>query len=207
MRLKQGIETLMAQKNLDLGACKALVAELLHAETHPYQKVAFLVLLRSKMETADELAGMVAALQENMLPLAMDKKTLDIVGTGGDGAHTVNISTGSAILAAACGVVIVKHGNAAVSSQAGSADVLRALGVNIDLSPEKISAGVKALGIGFCFAPLFHPPLRELRSLRQQLNVPTTFNILGPLLNPARCQHLLLGVYDERLLNVMAKTL
>ena len=141
MRLKEGIETLMAQKSLNSQICKELISDLLEPDSHPFQKVAFLVLLRSKTETADELVGMVSALIEKMLPLRLNRKTLDIVGTGGDRARTVNISTGSAILAAACGVAIVKHGNAAVTSLAGSADVLKALGVNIDLAPEKIIQG------------------------------------------------------------------
>ncbi len=207
MRLKEGIETLMAQKSLNSQVCKELFADLLETDSHPFQKVAFLVLLHSKTETAEELAGMVAALQEKMLPLRLNKKVLDIVGTGGDGARTVNISTGSAILAAACGVAIAKHGNVAVTSLAGSADVLKALGVKIDLAPEKISAGIDALGIGFCFAPNFHPILRELRTLRQQLNVPTSFNLLGPLLNPTNPQHLLMGIYDAGLLSIMGEAL
>ena len=176
MRLREGIEALMANKNLNQQFCKQIVTDLLASDSHPFQKVAFLVLLRSKTETAEELAGMVAALQDKMLALPLDTKVLDIVGTGGDGGRTVNISTGSAILAAACGVVIAKHGNAAVTSLAGSADVLSALGVNIHLAPEKIVRGIETLGIGFCFAPNFHPILRDLRTLRQQLNVPTSFN-------------------------------
>lgn len=207
MRLKEGIEVLMTQKSLDKHLCKDLLFDLLDPENHPFQKVAFLVLLRSKKETAEELVGMVTALQEKMIPVSSNKKLLDIVGTGGDSAGTVNISTGSAILAAACGVAVAKHGNVAVTSRAGSADVLKALGINIDLGPEKISAGIDALGIGFCFAPNFHPILRELRSLRQQLNVPTSFNLLGPLLNPARPQHLLMGIYDPSLLMTMSETL
>lgn len=207
MRLKHGIEALMAKQNLNKQVCQQIVRDLLQSESHPFQKVAFLVLLRSKTETPDELAGMVAALQEKMIRIKPNKKVLDIVGTGGDGKHTVNISTGSAILAAACGVAIAKHGNVAVTSKAGSADVLSALGVNIHLAPEKIVAGIDALGIGFCFAPNFHPILRELRSLRQELNVPTSFNLLGPLLNPAQPMHLLLGVYDPKLLVLMGETL
>lgn len=207
MRLKQGIEALMAKQNLNQHVCQEMVTDLLHSDSHPFQKVAFLVLLHSKTETADELLGMVIALQEKMITIKPNKKVLDIVGTGGDGKHTVNISTGSAILAAACGVTIAKHGNAAVTSQSGSADVLSALGINIHLSPEKIEAGINTLGIGFCFAPNFHPILRELRNLRQALNVPTSFNLLGPLLNPAQPAHLLLGVYDPKLLKLMGETL
>lgn len=207
MRLKQGIEALMARQNLNKQVCQQMVTDLLHADSHPFQKVAFLVLLHSKTETAEELAGMVSALQEKMIGLKPHKKVLDIVGTGGDGKHTVNISTGSAILAAACGVAIAKHGNVAVTSKAGSADVLSALGVNIHLPAEKIVQGIDTLGIGFCFAPNFHPILRDLRGLRQQLNVPTSFNLLGPLLNPSQPAHLVLGVYDPKLLILMAETL
>lgn len=207
MRLRDGIEALMANKNLSQQCCKQMVTDLLDSDSHPFQKVAFLVLLRSKTETAEELVGIVAALQDKMVPLPLDKKVLDIVGTGGDGGNTVNISTGSAILAAACGVVIAKHGNAAVTSLAGSADVLSALGVNIHLAPEKIVQGIETLGIGFCFAPNFHPILRELRDLRQQLNVPTSFNLLGPLLNPTQPAHLLLGVFDPSLMHLMGETL
>ena len=207
MRLKQGIETLMAKQNLNQQTCQQMVQDLLHVDSHPFQKVAFLVLLHSKTETAEELIGMVTALQENMVKIKPTKKVLDIVGTGGDGQHTVNISTGSAILAAACGVTIAKHGNSAVTSQSGSADVLSALGVNIHLSPEKTVAGINHLGIGFCFAPNFHPVLRELRHLRRSLNVPTSFNLLGPLLNPCQPEHILLGVYDAKLLRLMAETL
>lgn len=207
MRLKAGIEALMAKKNLDGQVCKQLFADLLLSESHPYQKVAFLVLLRSKLETAEELAGMVAALKDHMVTLSPTVPVLDIVGTGGDGGQTVNISTGSAILAASCGVRIAKHGNSAVSSMAGSADVLTALGVAIHLSPEKITASIETLGIGFCFAPNFHPVLRELRALRRQLNVPTSFNVLGPLLNPANPAHHILGVFDPVLLPVMGEAM
>lgn len=207
MRLKEGIEALMANQNLNSQVCKQMMTDLLQPESHPFQKVAFLVLLRSKVETAEELVGMVCALQDKMIPLVPNKKTLDIVGTGGDGARTVNISTGSAILAAACGVTIAKHGNTAVTSLAGSADVLAALGVNIQMSPEKVKASIDTLGIGFCFAPNFHPILRELRTMRQQLNVPTSLNVLGPLLNPTRPAHLLLGVFDPRVMLIMGETL
>lgn len=207
MRLKEGIEVLMAKQNLNSQLCQQMVNDLLHGDSHPYQKVAFLVLLRSKMETPEELSGMVAALQEKMVSVPISKKVLDIVGTGGDQSRTVNISTGSAILAAACGVTIAKHGNSAVTSLTGSADVLQALGVNIHMSVEKIKQSIETLGIGFCFAPNFHPVLRELRQLRQQLNVPTSFNLLGPLLNPAQPEHLLLGVYDANLCRLMSETL
>lgn len=207
MCLKEGIEALMAKQNLNGPLCKQMMMDLLDPTNHPFHKVAFLMLLRSKTETAEELTAMVTAFQEKMVRLMPHKKVLDIVGTGGDGRHTVNISTGSAILAAAAGVAVAKHGNTAVTSQAGSADVLTALGVNIHLSPEKLIQGIDTLGIGFCFAPNFHPVLRELRTLRQQLNVPTSLNLLGPLLNPSQPAHLLLGVYDPNFVQLLAETL
>jgi anthranilate phosphoribosyltransferase len=119
----------------------------------------------------------------------------------------VNISTGSAILAASCGVKVAKHGNRSMSSRTGSADVLEALGINIQLTPKKISQSIDQIGIGFCYSPNFHPAMRTLRDFRKILNVPTTFNILGPLLNPANASHLILGVMDESLLSIMADVL
>lgn len=207
MLLKNPIEKLMQKKNLDSDTCQQALHAMLLPDANPVQTAAFLVLLRAKTESADELAGMITALKQKMISLPTQHKVLDIVGTGGDGANTINISTGSAILAASCGIKIVKHGNRAVSSLAGSADVLEALGVNIESTPEKISASVDEIGIGFCFSPNFHPAMKELRALRKQLNVPTTFNILGPLLNPANPAHFLLGVFDESLLGLIAAAL
>jgi anthranilate phosphoribosyltransferase len=207
MLLKTSIEKLMQGQNLDSQTCRQALTEMMATDANPLQTAAFLVLLRSKTETPEELSGMVAALKAKMITIDTPHRLLDIVGTGGDGAHTINISTGSAILAASCGVKIAKHGNRAVTSLAGSADVLEALGVNIHLSPEKIAAGIEEIGIGFCFSPNFHPAIRELRQLRRDLNVPTTFNILGPLLNPANPAHFLMGVYHESLMAPMAQTL
>lgn len=207
MQLKSSIEKLMRQQNLDNLHCQHALDALLDEQSNPLQIAAFLVLLRAKQETSDELFYLVNALKQRMIAINMEQKTLDIVGTGGDGAHTLNISTASAILAASCGVKIAKHGNRAVSSLAGSADVLEALGIAIDLPAEKISAGIREIGIGFCFAPNFNPALGKLRQLRSQLNLPTTFNILGPLLNPCSPEFMLVGVYKESLLMPMADTL
>ncbi len=207
MLLRSSIERLMQKENLDAATCQSVLQEMLDDNVNTLQTAAFLTLLRAKPETAEELYGFVNALKQQMQRISTREAVLDIVGTGGDGANTVNISTGSAILAASCGVKIVKHGNRAVSSIAGSADVLEALGVNIHLSPEKIGAGVEKLGIGFCFAPQFHPALAKLRTLRKTLQIATTFNLLGPLLNPAEPQHILLGVMHENLMGKIAKTL
>lgn len=207
MLLRHSIERLMQRENLDAATCQGVLQEMLEDDVNVLQTAAFLTLLRSKPETAEELYGFVSALKQQMQRISVPSPVLDIVGTGGDGANTVNISTGSAILAASCGVKIVKHGNRAVSSLAGSADVLEALGININLSPEKISTGIEKLGIGFCFAPQFHPALAKLRMLRKNLQIATTFNLLGPLLNPAEPQYILLGVMRENLMENMAKTL
>jgi len=207
MILKASIEKLMRKQDLDAETCQLVMDEILKPDANSLQISAFLVLLRAKGETPEELAGMIAALKQRMIPVHTPHKVLDIVGTGGDGANTVNISTASAILAAACGIKVAKHGSRAASSLAGSADVLEALGVNIHLSPEKVSACIDAVGIGFCFAPNFHPAMQTLHALRKQLNVPISFNLLGPLLNPTNPAHLLLGVYNESFMPLIAHTL
>jgi len=207
MMLKQCIEILMRKENLESGLCHQAINEMLSPTQNPLQIAAFLVLLRAKPETAEELSAIVTVLRQKMIVIPTKHTVLDIVGTGGDGFNTVNISTGSAILAASCGIKVAKHGNRAVSSLAGSADVLEALGVVTDLTPEKVSASLDEIGIGFCFSPNFHPVTHQLRALRKNLNVPTSFNLLGPLLNPAHAAHLVLGVLDETLLPIMAKVL
>lgn len=207
MILKNSIEQLIQGKNLEAVVCKEVLHEILHHPTNPVQIAAFLVLLRSKPETAQELAAIVTELKNAMIPVPTQHSVLDIVGTGGDGMNTVNISTGSAILAASCGAKVAKHGNHAVSSLAGSADVLEALGININLTPVQVARCIDVVGIGFCYSPTFHPLMRALKPLRQQLNVPTTFNLLGPLLNPARAKHTVLGVMDPALMPKMADVL
>ncbi len=207
MLLTTCIQKLMNHESLDRDTCEAVLAELLIPETNPLQIAAFLVLLRAKPETAEELVGLAKGLQQVMITVPMKHRVLDIVGTGADNTHTVNISTGSALLAASCGVKVAKHGNRAVSSQAGSADVLEALGVNIQLSPHQVAACVETVGFGFCFAPLFHPALLALRQLRKALGVPTSLHLLGPLLNPTKPSHLLLGVFSADQLDLVAKAL
>jgi anthranilate phosphoribosyltransferase len=207
MLLKFSIEKLMRGENLQAHDACQVLDEILSPTINPLQLAAFLVLLRAKSETADELSAIVKVLRSRMITLRTDHTVLDIVGTGGDGLNTVNISTGSAILAASCGVKVAKHGNRSMSSRTGSADVLEALGINIQLTPKKISQSIDQIGIGFCYSPNFHPAMRTLRDFRKILNVPTTFNILGPLLNPANASHLILGVMDESLLSIMADVL
>ena len=207
MILKSSIEKLMRGENLESNVCQQALDEMLDPSINPLQIAAFLVLMRAKHETADELSAIVKALRDKMIVIPTQHAVLDIVGTGGDGLNTVNISTGSAILTASCGVKVAKHGNRSVSSLTGSADVLHTLGVNIQLTPDQISKSIDQIGIGFCYSPNFHPVTQALRHFRKELNVPTTFNILGPLLNPANAAHIVLGVLDETLLPIMADVL
>lgn len=207
MFLKSSIETLMRAESLKGIVCHEVLNEILNPNMNPLQVAAFLALLRAKRETTEELFAFIKALQKKMIEVPTISTVLDIVGTGGDGLNTINISTGSAILAASCGVKIAKHGNRASSSQTGSADVLEALGVNIELTKDQINHCIEKVGIGFCFSPNFHPITGHLRQIRKQLNIPTTFNIIGPLLNPARASYTILGVYDESLMPIMADLL
>ena len=189
MKLKFAIETLMRHEELDTITCQEFFDEIMREECSPLQTSAFLALLRAKAETAGEITSIIDFFKTKMISVATPHVTLDIVGIGGDGAHTVNISTGSALVAASCGIKI------------------EALGVNIQLSPEKVSALIDQYGFGFCHAPHFHPGLLKLKTLRRELNLPTTLNLLGPLLNPAHASHYLLGVLNEPLALVMAKVL
>jgi len=207
MILKSSIEKLMRGENLSPIACQQALDEILNPTINPLQIAAFLVLLRAKKETADELSAIIKALRDKMIVVPTSHAVLDIVGTGGDGLNTINISTGSAILAASCGIKVAKHGNRSVSSLTGSADVLEALGINIDLTSDQVSKSISETGIGFCYFPNFHPVTQALRLFRKELNVTTTFNILGPLLNPANAAHIILGVLDEALLPIMADVL
>lgn len=171
------------------------------------QIAAFLVLLSRNGITADELVGFVTAVRENEVQVEYDKPVLDIVGTGGDCANTINISTASGLLIAACGVPVIKIGSNAVTSKCGSADVLKALGYPIDGNPTDIIRQVKTDNFAFCLAPKFHPILAKIRELRKNLGVPTIFNILGPLLNPAHAKHIVLGVYNVHLVDIVANAL
>jgi anthranilate phosphoribosyltransferase len=174
-------------------------------EADSHQIAAFLAILKYRGESACEVAGMVKALQKRAVPVKLSFSVLDIVGTGGDLANTVNISTGSSILAAACGIPIAKHGNRSVSSQSGSADVLENFGVDLEASSEEIGDYIREVGIGFMYAPAFHPSLKKLSPIRKALRLPTIFNILGPLLNPAKVEYALIGVANESMLEVISQ--
>jgi anthranilate phosphoribosyltransferase len=167
----------------------------------------FLLALKSKGETSDEVGALVTQMYEHSAPISIKERAVDTVGTGGDGANTINISTTSAIIAAAAGVKVVKHGNRAASSKSGAADLLEALGVNINLDGAGVEKTFTELGIGFCFAPVFHPAMRFAAPARKELGTPTVFNLLGPLANPARPKAAAIGVANKRMHSVMAQVL
>jgi anthranilate phosphoribosyltransferase len=167
----------------------------------------FLIALKNKGESPEEVGALVAQMYQHCAPISITERAVDTVGTGGDGAHTINISTTSAIIAAAAGAKVVKHGNRAASSKSGSADLLENLGININLNGLAVEESFASLGIGFCFAPLFHPAMKHAATARKELGVPTVFNILGPLANPARPHAAAIGVANDRMHLVMAQVL
>jgi anthranilate phosphoribosyltransferase len=171
------------------------------------QIAAFVMALRVKGETPAEIAGLADGMLLHACRVQVSQRAVDVVGTGGDHAHTVNISTMAALVAAAAGAPVVKHGNRAASSQCGAADVLEALGVVIDLGPDQVARCVAEVGIGFCFAPLFHPAMRHAATVRREIGIPTAFNVLGPLINPAQPDAALVGCADLRMAPVMAQVL
>ncbi|HEY3737285.1 MAG TPA: anthranilate phosphoribosyltransferase [Jatrophihabitans sp.] len=180
---------------------------IMSGDASPAQIAAFAVLLRAKGETADELAGLVDTMRERATVVEWDGLAVDIVGAGGDMANTVNISTMAALVVAGSGRVVVKHGNRAASSTVGTADVLEELGVVIDLPAEGVSRTVREVGIGFCFAPVFHAGMRHAGAPRRELGTPTFFNFLGPLTNPARVRAAAIGCADRRMAPLMAQVL
>ncbi|MDL5156841.1 anthranilate phosphoribosyltransferase [Actinomycetospora sp. Odt1-22] len=193
----------------DLGGPEAAWAmdRMMSGEASPAQVGAFVVALRSKGETAAEIGGLAEVMRAHARAVEVDGVVVDIVGTGGDQAHTVNISTMSAVVMAAAGARVVKHGGRAASSACGSVDLLEALGVPIDLGPEAVAASVAEVGIGFCFAQTFHPAMRHVGGVRREIGVPTAFNLLGPLTNPARPAAALIGCADARFAPLLAEVL
>jgi anthranilate phosphoribosyltransferase len=167
----------------------------------------FLIALKSKGETSDEVGALVAQMYQHCAPISIRERAVDTVGTGGDGAHTINISTTAAIIAAAAGAKVIKHGNRAASSKSGAADLLENLGVNISLNGKGVETTFQELGIGFCFAPVFHPAMRFAAPARKELATSTVFNILGPLANPAQPKAAAIGVANDRMHLVMAQVL
>ncbi|GGJ84990.1 anthranilate phosphoribosyltransferase [Pilimelia anulata] len=184
------------------------MGEIVSGAASPARFAAFAMALRAKGETAEELGGLVAAMLAHAVAVELDEPVraaaVDVVGTGGDRAHTVNISTMAAIVAAGAGATVVKHGNRAASSLCGTADVLEYLGLPLDLGPDAVRHTVAEAGIGFCMAARFHPGMRHVAPVRRELGVPTAFNFLGPLTNPARPRSGAIGCFDARMAPLMA---
>ena len=183
------------------------MGEVMAGDATPAQVAGFAVALRAKGETAAEVAGLVEVMLEQAAPVQVTGRVVDTCGTGGDRANTVNVSTMAALVVAGAGIPVVKHGNRAASSACGSADLLEHLGVAVDLPPAAVGPCLERAGIAFCFAPVFHPGMRHAAVPRRDLGVPTVFNILGPLTNPARPAAQAVGVSDTRLAPVMAGVL
>jgi anthranilate phosphoribosyltransferase len=187
----------------------AMMRHIMSGDIPPTLVAAFLVALRTKKETVGEIAAAAQVMREFATPVHVSDTShlVDVVGTGGDGAHTFNISTAAMFVAAAAGAKIAKHGNRSVSSKSGSADVLEALGVNLNVSPERVADSISTLGVGFMFAPNHHPAMKNVVPIRRELGVRTIFNILGPLTNPANAKHILMGVFNAELVGIQARVL
>lgn len=200
---------LMNGERLSQGDAAAFMREVMEGDMSGVRLAAALAALRVRGETPEEIAGFAQAMRENAVRVNVTPRPvlLDVVGTGGDGAHTFNISTTTAFVVAGAGVPVAKHGNRAASSRAGSADVLEALGVNLDAPPEVVADAVNTLGIGFMFARNYHPALRHAAAVRSDLAARTVFNILGPLSNPAGATHLVVGVFKPELTRTLAEVL
>jgi anthranilate phosphoribosyltransferase len=202
------IATLVDGRDLSRATAREVMGEIMRGEATPGQIGGFLVALRAKGETADEIAGCAEAMREHVLPVHPARADLvDTAGTGGDAGRTFNISTAAALVAAAAGAAVAKHGNRAVSSRCGSADVLEALGFSLEQPPERIADSIDTLGFGFMFAPAHHPAMRHAAPVRRELATRTVFNVLGPLTNPAGARAQVIGVYSPGLVRTMAEVL
>lgn len=198
---------LTAGESLDASETTEAMRTIMRGDATPAQIAGFLMALRTKGETVDELEGLAAATLEFAQRVRTDGDVVDTCGTGGDRAGTFNISTLGAIVCAGAGVTVAKHGNRAASSRCGSADLLEALGIRIDLGPDGVERCLREAGIGFMFAPVFHPAAAHAAAVRRELAVPTAFNFLGPLTNPARPRAQIVGVSNERMLPLVAEVL
>jgi anthranilate phosphoribosyltransferase len=206
--VREVLERLLSGGDLDAETMEACFGAVMGGEWSEAQQAAFLIALRSKGESAEEVAAAARVLRRFALPVATLRAPLvDTCGTGGDGAHTLNISTGAALVAAACGVAVAKHGNRSVSSRCGSADVLEALGLPLELEAEQVGALLDAEGFAFLFAPRFHPAMRAVMPVRRSLAVRTVFNLLGPLANPAGVTRQVVGVFAAAVMPLVAAAL
>ena len=205
--IREAIEVVVSGESLSMEAAAQVMNEIMSGEATPAQFGAFVTALRLKGETVDEIAGMAQVMREHSLHVEVDGNLVDTCGTGGDGSGTFNISTAAAFVATGAGAKVAKHGNRAMSGSSGSADVLEALGAKIDLSPESVTRCINETGFGFMFAQGFHPSMRFAAGPRREIGIPTVFNILGPLTNPAGAGAQVIGVADASMASKMAQVL
>jgi len=206
--IKDAIAKLADRFPLTEKEAEEVMNEIMEGQATPAQIAAYLMGLRLKGESVEEIAGSVRAMRDHAVRIAVgDPLVVDTCGTGGDGRHTFNISTTTAFVVAAAGLTVAKHGNRSISSKSGSADVLAALGVKIDLSPDYVADCINEVGIGFLFAPLYHGAMKHCAGPRQELGIRTMLNVLGPLTNPAGARIQVLGVYEPRLTELLGKVL
>jgi anthranilate phosphoribosyltransferase len=206
--IQAALQRLLDGHDLSRDEAREVMGQIMSGEATPGQIGGFLVALRLKGETADEIAGCAEAMRAHVLPVRPQRDDLvDTAGTGGDGGMTFNISTAAALVAAAAGAGVAKHGNRSISSKAGSADVLESLGFQLDLAPERIARSIDELGFGFMFAPTHHPSMKHAGPVRRELAARTVFNVLGPLTNPAGARAQVVGVYSPELVPTIARVL
>ena len=205
--IRDAIQIVVAGRSLSMEEGAEVMGEIMAGEATPAQLAAFLVALRLKGETPEEMAGMASAMRDAALRVETEGPLVDTAGTGGDGMGSFNVSTAAAFVAAAAGLRVAKHGNRAASGTCGSADVLEALGVRIDLGPEAVATCIEEVGFGFMFAPTFHPAMRHAAPVRREIGIRTVFNVLGPLTNPARASRQVLGIAAASLGEKMARVL
>ncbi len=205
--IREALATIIEGGTLSREQASQVMEEIMTGQATPAQFGAFVTALRMRGETVDEVAGFAAVMRDKALRVPVDNPLVDTCGTGGDNSCTFNISTAAALVAAGAGARVAKHGNRAMTSQCGSADVLEGLGVKIELTPEQVARCIDEVGIGFMYAPSFHPAMKYAGPPRREIGIRTVFNILGPLTNPARAQHQLIGVGDRSLVPKLAQAL
>ncbi len=205
--IKEAINSLVTGTSLGFVEAAGVMAEIMGGEATPAQIGAFITALRIKGETVEEIAGLASVMREKAVPVQATPPLVDTCGTGGDNCASINISTAAAFIVAGAGLKVAKHGNRAMTSRCGSADVLEALGVKIDLGAGAVSRCLEEVGIGFMFAPIFHPAMKHAAGPRREIGIRTVFNVLGPLTNPARAESQVIGVPDEALGNKIAAVL
>jgi len=205
--IREAIATVVSGSSLTMEEAASVMEEIMEGKVTPAQLGAFVTALRIKGESAEEIAGLASVMRAKAIRVIIAKPVIDVVGTGGDNSNTFNISTAAAFVAAGAGLKVAKHNNRAMSSQCGSTDVLEALGIKIDLNAEQVQRCVQEVGIGFMFAPIFHPTMKYAAAPRREIGIRTVFNILGPLTNPAHTEAQVTGVADGSLVEKLALVL